>query len=679
MRTRFINGMLLSLLLAGCQAMTINFAHAQQYQLISVNTPWRYNRENLELGTAWRAPAYDDTIASWEGPSNILFGYETTPVEYSSPGASIGPQTFKTMFADPLTDHPYVTNYYFRTHLFIPDIPADLLAVSTLLTTNYIDDGCIYYLNGMEILRYNMPAGPVAAATYAFPALAEGYSATANETIFIRTNGATNLVLGGDNVLAVELHNATNSSTDEVFGMTLTLVVPEPLVITSQPVGQSNVIGSSPITLSVGVTGSNPSYQWYTNGVKIPGATFPTNVVSVLQTNAGVNYYVVVTNILGSVTSSLARVSVVTDNFPILLLSALAGGGVPLGTPRGNQVILNFSKTVSRNSASSNMSNYAITILGATSVLTLTNVAIASSFVRLTAATDFIYGTNYVLTVYNVTGTNQIPLQPNPTQIGIGLIKSNPPPVFTALITTNQLWDWNENGMDLGTAWRAPDFVEDANWGSGNGILYFDTSGFKPACFGGPGLTISQGPTTYYFRAPFVVPPEIPSSGILLLRHFIDDGAVFYLNGVEIDRFNMPLTSILYTTIPLSKVSTPACHSDTLSITNLIVTGTNLLAVEVHEFQGLSDPDVYFGMELGYTTNFSILATNTSPLPPKLNLVTLSPSNEVVTWSADLGGLYWGLEFNTNLVSDGWTALPVASPYTNSTGTGRIFFRAKAK
>jgi len=72
-------------------------------------------------------------------------------------------------------------------------------------------------------------------------------------------------------------------------------------VITSQPAGQTNIIGSSPITLSIEVTGSSPSYQWYSNGQAVVGATFPTNNVSTAQTNSGAGYFVIVSNALGAV------------------------------------------------------------------------------------------------------------------------------------------------------------------------------------------------------------------------------------------------------------------------------------------------------------------------------------------------------------------------------------------
>src|SRR5207253_7309882 len=95
---------------------------------------------------------------------NILFGFETTPDEYL-------PFTFRTGqggdFPNPTNVVPYITNYYFRTRFTMPDLPADLLAGTLLVTTNLIDDGCVVYLNGLELFRFNMPAGPINATTFA--------------------------------------------------------------------------------------------------------------------------------------------------------------------------------------------------------------------------------------------------------------------------------------------------------------------------------------------------------------------------------------------------------------------------------------------------------------------------------------------------------------------------------
>ena len=68
------------------------------------------------------------------------------------------PQESTQMPLNPSTlpTYPYIT-YYFRTHFTF----TNSLAGVTLIFSNYIDDGAVFYLNGAEIYRQNMPAGPV--------------------------------------------------------------------------------------------------------------------------------------------------------------------------------------------------------------------------------------------------------------------------------------------------------------------------------------------------------------------------------------------------------------------------------------------------------------------------------------------------------------------------------------
>src|SRR5947209_3951176 len=265
-------------------ALGVNSATAAFFPLLTVTNSWRYNQSGDDLGNAWRAPAYDDTLPGWEGPSNMLFGFETTPGVYL-------PFTFQTQFQDPSNVVPYVITYYFRTHCSFPDVPPILLAGASLISTNAIDDGVIYYLNGVEWFRFNMPDGPADASTFSFQRFTfEGWPPMGN-TVFFRTNLATNFLVG-DNVIAAEVHQGNTNSSDEVFGMTLTLYVPDPVVITSQPTGAATFQGAAPITLSVGVTGETPYYQWLANGVKIPNAT--SSVLKAPTTAMGTTNYQVV-------------------------------------------------------------------------------------------------------------------------------------------------------------------------------------------------------------------------------------------------------------------------------------------------------------------------------------------------------------------------------------------------
>ena len=129
----------------------------------------------------------------------------------------------------------------------------------------------------------------------------------------------------------------------------------------------------------------------------------------------------------------------------------------------------------------------------------------------------------------------------------------------------------------LGTAWRAPGYVDSA-WSSGSGLFFFNT-GSLPAPTNTP---VAPGRTTYYFRASFNF-SGATSNVTLNLRCVVDDGAVFYLNGAEIYRQNMPSGAIDYLTSATGTVGdADYAGSVTLTASNL-VQGMNVLAVEVHQ------------------------------------------------------------------------------------------------
>jgi len=88
---------------------------------------------------------------------------------------------------------------------------------------------------------------------------------------------------------------------------TLTLVDQPPYLIV-EPQSQTGYLGGQ-VSLQVLAGGSGPlSYQWYAGGASLPGATSPTLTLSDLPGNQAENYYVVVSNPLGTVTSAIASV-----------------------------------------------------------------------------------------------------------------------------------------------------------------------------------------------------------------------------------------------------------------------------------------------------------------------------------------------------------------------------------
>jgi len=106
----------------------------------------------------------------------------------------------------------------------------------------------------------------------------------------------------------VVVTNSAGSVTSSVATLTVSAVATAP-AITTQPVSQSVSAGNT-ATFSVVASGSSLSYQWRKDGTAISGATASSYVISAVATaNAG-NYDVVVSNSLGSVTSTAAALSV---------------------------------------------------------------------------------------------------------------------------------------------------------------------------------------------------------------------------------------------------------------------------------------------------------------------------------------------------------------------------------
>ncbi|MBI5771885.1 MAG: immunoglobulin domain-containing protein, partial [Verrucomicrobia bacterium] len=78
--------------------------------------------------------------------------------------------------------------------------------------------------------------------------------------------------------------------------------------ITTQPVSQIAAVGGG-ASFSVAATGTSPGYQWFRNGAALAGATNSTlNLSNLTPADAG-SYYVVISNLAGSVTSSVVTLS----------------------------------------------------------------------------------------------------------------------------------------------------------------------------------------------------------------------------------------------------------------------------------------------------------------------------------------------------------------------------------
>lgn len=94
--------------------------------------------------------------------------------------------------------------------------------------------------------------------------------------------------------------------------------------------------------------------------------------------------------------------------------------------------------------------------------------------------------------------------------------------------------------------------------------------------------TLASNPTTTYFRKTFTNSGAANSAYRLLLNHIVDDGAVFYLNGVEVYRTN--ITGTPTSTTPADTNVVYPKFSGSIEIpASAVVPGTNVLAVELHQ------------------------------------------------------------------------------------------------
>ena len=89
-----------------------------------------------------------------------------------------------------------------------------------------------------------------------------------------------------------------------------TLTVDAPPSITTQPVGSTNVAGMAATISAVADGTPSLNYQWQLNGTNVDGATNAALTLNNITSDEAGNYTITVTNLVGSVTSSNATLSV---------------------------------------------------------------------------------------------------------------------------------------------------------------------------------------------------------------------------------------------------------------------------------------------------------------------------------------------------------------------------------
>jgi len=168
---------------------------SRELDLVRAGSRWRYLDTGVAPPAGWAAVGFDD--AGWsEGPAQLGYGDgdENTLI---SPGPNPSSRAITTWFR----------------HRFTVANPADISALQMELLR---DDGAVVYLNGVEVYRDGMASGAVSPSTLA----ANGASGSDEDRFFDAQIDPLALV-AGENVLAVELHQSSTSSSDISFDLEL--------------------------------------------------------------------------------------------------------------------------------------------------------------------------------------------------------------------------------------------------------------------------------------------------------------------------------------------------------------------------------------------------------------------------------------------------------------------------
>lgn len=179
-----MNRLLLSLLFAP-------FFLKGQTLIVPQGANWSYFDQGNVADPAWNSIGYN--AATWS-VGNAQLGYgegdEATVVNYGSN-----------------SNNKHITTYFQRDFTISNPLQFSHLELNLLR-----DDGAVVYINGVEVWRSNMPSGTIsfsteAASTIAWP----------NEDDWQSTNISASYLQNGINVVAVEIHQDSPSSSDLSF------------------------------------------------------------------------------------------------------------------------------------------------------------------------------------------------------------------------------------------------------------------------------------------------------------------------------------------------------------------------------------------------------------------------------------------------------------------------------
>jgi hypothetical protein len=222
-------------LLLGWGTIAAGPGQAAVVELVPAGALWRWQPGTSEASspdpTRWRAVDFSDAAWRPAGPLPLFYGEPLNGTLIEGMQNSYSSVFVRRVFT--------VTN------------PGDFSALELVAAC---DDGFVAWLNGQEVARYNVPGGDLT-----FQAFANGAVSEPAEPEVYPIGVPRNLLRPGNNVLAVQVFNATLGSSDLVFDARLTGTVDEEPPVISQVLPEPGTVvaelTSVEIQFSESVTG----------------------------------------------------------------------------------------------------------------------------------------------------------------------------------------------------------------------------------------------------------------------------------------------------------------------------------------------------------------------------------------------------------------------------------------
>ncbi len=500
----------------------------------------------VETGANWR---YHDQGGAHE-PSWTLVDFDdgTWPTGFAQFGFGDDDESTELQAGE--------TSYRFR-HRFSHDGAA--VAASLRLLA---DDGAAVYLNGIELVRSALPDGTLTGWTKATETVWGD-----DEAAFTEYAIDPGLLVAGTNIVAVSVHNTWSGNGDLSFD--LELQVERPPAPEPEPDPDPDPELSGPVTMVADDAvwrflddGTQPEQGWTGQGPAFDDGSWPKG-----SGEFGFGDGDEETTVTPGRAAYFFRTGFDAAAVPDQL-------SLNLRYDDGVAVYINGTEVARENLPGGELDATTTALNARWGDQERTDEVVDVDPTLLVAGPNTL-----AISVHNQwTGNSDLTLAATLTA-HFGPLDAEP----LVLIAGGHLWSYDDDGTDHGTAWRAPDF-EDQAWSTGPALLGYGDAG--------QASDLAPGATTYYFRTDFTIdaaPGGMPDD--LTMGLLIDDGAVVYINGTEVARQNLPEGDVLFDTSAIEPIWGQAerAFTDYDIPVDVLVPGRNVIAVEAHNRTGSAD------------------------------------------------------------------------------------------